>query len=94
MQGGLDGRPGVSNSCRWVVRVIIKVFDEFSGVVSWSSVVSQNEWGQIDAGVSAELTLFFAFGHATWAAAASRQEGNIGRVGGDSGRINIVCAAM
>ena len=34
MQGGLNGRPGVSNSCRWVVRVVVEEFDELLGVAS------------------------------------------------------------
>ena len=72
LQGGLDGRSGVSNSCRWVVRVVVEVFDEFSGVVSLSPCDLEDEWDQVDAGVSVELFLFLTFGHVAWASAGGR----------------------
>ena len=72
MQGGLNGRPGVSNSCRWVVRVVVEEFDELLGVASRPSCGFKDEWDQVDAGVSVELFLFFAFGHVAWASAGGR----------------------
>ena len=63
MQGGLNGRPGVSNSCRWVVRVVVEVFDKFSGVVSRSPCGLEDEWDQVDAGCICRTFSFFAFGH-------------------------------
>ena len=66
VQGGLDGRPGVPDGCRWVVRVVVEVFDEFSGVVARSSSGLEDESDQVDAVVPVELVLFFAFGHVAW----------------------------
>ena len=36
VQCGLNGCPSVADGCRWVVRVVVDVFDELSGVVSRS----------------------------------------------------------
>ena len=55
MQGGLDGRPGVPDSCRWVVRVVVEVFDEFLDVVTLSSSGLKDEWDKVDTVVPVEL---------------------------------------
>ena len=94
LQGGLDGRSGVSNSCRWVVRVVVEVFNQFSGLVSLSPCDLEDEWDQVDAEVSVELFLFFAFGHVAWTTTGGRYEASVGGKGGDNGRINKVRAAM
>ena len=77
VQGGLNGRPGVPDGCWWVVRVVVEVFDELSGVVSRSPCGFKDEWGQVDAGVSVEFFLLFAFGHVAWASAGGRYESGI-----------------
>ena len=58
VQCGLDGGPSVTDGCWWVVRVVVKVFDELSGVVSRPPCGFKDEWDQIDVGVSVELFLF------------------------------------
>ena len=50
VQCGLDGGPGVPDGCWWVVRVVVKMFDELSGVVSRPSCGFKDEWDQVDAG--------------------------------------------
>ena len=57
MQCGLNGRPGVPDGCRRVVRVVVEVFDELSCVVSWPSCGFEDEWAQVDAEVSVDLFL-------------------------------------
>ena len=44
---GLDGGPGVPDGCWRVVRVVVKVFDEFLGVVARASSGLKDEWGQV-----------------------------------------------
>ena len=94
VQGGLNGRPRIPDGCWWVVRVVVEVFDELSGVVSRSPCGLEDEWDQVDAGVSVELFLLFAFGHVVWASAGGRYESGIGGKGGDNGRVNIVRVSM
>ena len=93
MQGSLNGRPGVPDGCWWAVCVVVEVFDELSGVVTRSPCGLEDEWGQVDAGVSVELFLFFAFGHVVWASAGGRYEAGIRGKGSDNARVNIVRVA-
>ena len=81
MQCGLDSGPGVTDGCWWVVRVVVEVFDELSGVVSRSPCGLEDEWDQIDAGVSVEFSPLFAFGHVAWEAVASGKEASVGGKG-------------
>ena len=76
-----------------MVRVVVEVFDEFSGVVSRSPCGLEDEWDQIDAGVSVEFSLLFAIGHVAWAAAASGKESRVGGKGSDNGRVDIIRVA-
>ena len=81
VQGGLDGVPSVPDSCRWVVRVVVEVFDDFSGVVARSSSGLEDEWDQVDAVIPVEFVLFFAFGHVAWTTTGGRYEARIGGKG-------------
>ena len=92
VQGGLNGLPGVPNGCWWLVRVVVELFDE----LSWYPGLPcgpEDEWDQVDAGVSVELFLLFAFGHVAWASAGGRYESGIGGKGCDNGRVNMVRVA-
>ena len=88
--GGLDGCPGVPDGCRWVVRVIVEEFDELPCVMSRSSCGLEDEWDQVDAGVSVELFLFFSFGHVTRARAGGCHKADARGEWGHNGCINIV----
>ena len=90
MQCGLNGRPGVPDGCWWVVRVVVEVFDELSGVVSRPSCGFKDEWDQVDAGVSFELFLFLAFGHVARTATGGGHEADVRGEGGYNGCINII----
>ena len=93
MQCGLDSGPSVTDGCWWVVRVVVEVFDELSGVVTRSPCGPEDQWGQVDAGVSVELSLFLAFGHVAWASAGSGHEADVGGEGSYNGCVNLVCVA-
>ena len=90
MQCGLDGGPGVPDGCWWVVRVVVKMFDEPSGVVSRPSCGFKDEWGQVDAGISVELLLFLTFGHVSRASTGSCHEADIGGEGRDNGCVDVI----
>ena len=63
VERSLDGGPGVSDVCWWVVSVAEKVFDELLCMVAGSSSGFKYEWNQVDAGIPFELFLLFTFGH-------------------------------
>ena len=62
-QRGLDGAPSVAGGHWWVVRVAVDGSDEFLGVVAWPSRGVEDEWDQVDAGISFEPSLFGAIRH-------------------------------
>ena len=90
VQGGLDGCPGVPDGCRWVVRVAVEEFDELPCVISRSSCGLEDERDQVDAGVSVELFLFLAFGHAARASTGGGHEADARGEGGYNSCINII----
>ena len=90
VQGSLDGCPGVPDGCRWVVRVAVEVFGELLGVISWSSCGLEDEWDQVDAGVSVELFLFFSFGHVTRTRAGGCHKADVSGEWRHNGCINII----
>ena len=72
VQCGLNGCPGVTDGCWWVVRIAVEVSDELLSVVAWSARGFEDEGGQVDARVLDELFPLFSFGHVTWAGALLR----------------------
>ena len=63
---GLDGGPGVSDCCRWVVHVSEQEFNELLSMKTTSSGGLKDEWDQVDAGISGEFFLFLTFGCGRW----------------------------
>ena len=73
-----------------MVRVTVELFDELLGVVTRPSSGFEDEWDQIDAGVSFELFLFFAFGHETRATTGGGHQADVKGEGGDNGCIDVI----
>ena len=70
--------------------VSVELFDELLGVVTRPSCGFEDEWDQIDAGVSFELFLFFAFGHETRTAAGGGHQLDVTGEGGYNGCIDVI----
>ena len=91
VQCGLDSGPCVTNGCWWVVRVVVEVFDELSGVVSRPSCGFKDEWDEVDAGVSVELFVLLTFGHVAWASAGGSHEADARGEGRYNRSVKKVC---
>ena len=89
----LGGGPGVLDGCRWVVRVIVKVFDEYSGVVTGSSSGVKDKRDQVNARILVEIFFSSRLAMKPGRALAADMSPALEEKGGDNGRINIVRAA-
>ena len=90
MQCGLDSCPGVSDGCRWVVRVAVELSDELLGVVTWSSCGFKDERDQVDARVPVKLFLFLAFSHVARASNGGGHQADVKGEGGYNGCIDAI----
>ena len=77
MQCGLDSGPSVTDGCWWVVRVVVEVFDELSGVVTRSPCGPEINGARLMRGYLSNFLFSSRLGHVAWASAGSGHEADV-----------------